>query len=407
MQRRDFLSVSMAAGLGLTANVQAQAKVESGTTDVSDLPLFYGHPVVSGPAPESIAIIQAVNHPATGYVEIAVGDEPFKRIDAETAGLLPFEQHVLKFNLPPLPPGKSIRYRVVARSIEFKTAYKILSGDPVSTEVRTFRTLDPNAAESRFAVWNDTHENLETIKLLQERTSTFKPDFLLWNGDQTNDVYDPVKMRSQYVSPGELEICSQWPMAYARGNHDVRGPSARLVSKYTGTPNDRFYYAFRSGPAAVLVMDTGEDKPDSREAFAGLAGFEYMRQRQREWLAAIIQEEWFKSAPYRVLFCHIPLWWQPDEKVRDFWMCSEVCRDAWLPLLQEAGVQLIVSGHIHRTQNLPKSAEQPIHQVTGGGPRREIATIMEGVATQESFKLTCKTLTGDVVYEVVIPGKKG
>lgn len=408
MQRRDFLSSSLIAGYGFAGSLalhdQSASAAEAKPGNASQPKrLLFGHPVVSGPAPESLTILQGVNGPASGYVELAIGDQDFQRIDGEKAGLLPYDAHVLKFVLPPLPGGKTIRYRVVARPIEFNSAYKIVQGEPEQTETFEFQTLNPQASSTRFIIWNDTHENVGTIRQLQQLTQKFDPDFLLWNGDQTNDVYDPVKMRAQYLSPGELEICAQWPMAYARGNHDVRGPAARLLSQFTGTPNDQFYYAFRSGPVAALVMDTGEDKPDDRDVFAGLAGFAAMRERQRKWLAEVIQQDWFRAAPYRLMFCHIPLWWESDGRERDFWMCSEVCRDAWLPLLEKAGIQLVISGHIHRAQLLPRSSSQPIPQLTGGGPRQEQATIIEGIANDKELTIQCKSLAGEVRHEMVIP----
>jgi len=407
MQRREFLTSSVVAGLAASAGASAQAQGNAaGTstqTPAASKSVFFGQPVVSGPAPESLTILQAVNGPATGHLEIAVGDEPFRRIDSESAGLLPYDQNILKFTLPPLPPGKSVRYRVTANTILFKTDYNIIPGEPEQTEIRTFRTLDPQASATRFVVWNDTHEHQKTIDVLQQQTLAFRPDFLMWNGDQTNNVHDPVKMREQYLSPGELEISSQWPMAYARGNHDVRGPAAREVARFTGTPEDLFYYAFRSGPLAALVMDTGEDKPDDRAVYAGLAGFDAMRERQRQWLAQVIEQAWFRSAPYRILFCHIPLWWTPDGKERDFWMCSEVCRDAWLPLLQQARIQLVVSGHIHKATLMPATESQPIPQLMGGGPKLESATIIEGIADAQHCVLTCKKLTGEVAYRIELP----
>ncbi len=405
MRRREFLNSSLAASLGVAAVGQLSGSAESRAAEkpAESLPLFVGHPVVSGPAPESLSILQSVNGPASGYLELAVGDGEFQKIQGESAGLLPYDQNVLKFVLPPLPVNSTIRYRVVARTIHFQSAYKIHQGEAVSTEVKEFRTLNPDSAETKFTIWNDTHENQETIKKLVELTDSYRPDFLLWNGDQSNDIYDPAKMRAQYLAPSGLEISSRWPLAYARGNHDVRGPAARELSKFTGNPDNRFYYGFRSGPVAVLVMDTGEDKPDDRAVFAGLAGFEAMRERQRQWLAKVIEEDWFKSAPYRVLFCHIPLWFDGYEPPPDFWIYSEVCRNAWVPLLQQGGVQLVVSGHTHRAHWMPKSETQPLPQLVGGGPKIAAATIMEGTANESRFVITSKSLDGQVLHEVMLP----
>jgi len=44
---------------------------------------------------------------------------------------------------------------------------------------------------------------------------------------------------------------------------------ARELEKYFTTPNEsRFYYSRNDGPAHLIVIDTGEDKPDSTNVYA-------------------------------------------------------------------------------------------------------------------------------------------
>jgi len=399
MQRRHFLSRSIATGVSLSAMpAVVQAAAEAGAGPAPSI--LAGSPVVSGPDPRSLVVLQPVSGPATGFVELSVNNEPFRRIDAESDGLLPYAAHVLKFRLPELPAGTEVKYRVSVAPIQFQNAYKIQRGEAVPSSTEGFRTLDPAAKETRFAIWNDTHENQETIAGVHRLTADFKPDFLLWNGDQTNDIYDPAKMSNQYLAPGGLAIAANWPLAYARGNHDVRGPAARHLPEFTGTPGDRFYYAFRSGPVAALVMDTGEDKVDEHPVFGGLAAFAAMRERQARWLAKIVQEPFFRAAPYKLLFCHIPLFWIRESSKEGPWSSADLCRDAWLPLLKEAGVQLIVSGHTHQHAWLPAGAERPIGQLIGGGPKPPQATFTEGVATAERLAITMRNLQGGVLHSV-------
>ncbi|MBX3441973.1 MAG: metallophosphoesterase [Planctomyces sp.] len=398
MQRRSFLKSTLAAGAGVSAlSLQAAAEDAPQTATGS---VFSGKAVVCGPAPDSLTILQPVHGPATGFLEIAVAGGPFQRIEAEAAGLLPYAQHVLKFRLPPVPGGVELRYRVTARPVDFQNAYKILPGEPEAIEPVAIRTLDPASASTRFHIWNDTHENLETLQLLHARTAEARPDFLVWNGDQTNDIYDETLMTGQFLAPGGLPIAAEWPLAYARGNHDVRGPAARKLAEFTGSPDDRYYCAFRSGPVAVLVMDTGEDKPDDHPVFGGLAAFEPMRRRQQAWLAETIQAAWFSEAPFKVLCCHIPLWWKDEVTDVGHWRFSRVCRDAWLPLLVEGGVQLVVSGHTHEPAWLPPGAERPIGQLIGGAPRPQQATLIEGVADDSRLTLTMRRLDGRALETV-------
>lgn len=280
---------------------------------------------------------------------------------------------------------------------------RIVSGEPVVGPVHRFKTLDAAAETTRFIVWNDTHENLETLRKLHALTEAASPDFLLWNGDQTNDVHFEKEMIKQFLAPDGLAVAARWPLAYVRGNHDVRGPEARRVPDFTGTPEDRFYYAFRSGPVAAVVMDTGEDKPDDSHYYGGLAAFQPFREEQAAWLANVIKEPWFRSAPHKVLFCHMPLWWIRDRTDIDWWEYSKVSRDVWLSGLVDGGVKVVVSGHTHHAAWMPAKADQPLGQLIGGGPQSASATIIEGVATADLLTLTMKKLDGSVLHEVKLP----
>jgi 3',5'-cyclic AMP phosphodiesterase CpdA len=230
-----------------------------------------------------------------------------------------------------------------------------------------------------------------------------KPDVLLWNGDQSNDVHFERDMAGQFLAPAGLAIAERWPLAYVRGNHDVRGPAARSLTGFTGTPDDRFYYGFRSGPLAALVMDTGEDKPDDSEVFGGMVAFQKMQRRQAEWLDMIVKEAWFHEAPHKVLFCHIPLWFTRDIfPTQQRWECHDVCRKLWVPKLAEAGVKLVVSGHTHDHRWMPAKEGQPIAQLIGGGPQPRYATFIQLTGTREILTLKMSKLDGTVVADVAM-----
>jgi acid phosphatase type 7 len=419
MDRRNFLTTTSALAMAHAVREATAANDVPSSTEpnitfgAAPGPAIAHNPVVSGPSPEAITILQPLARHATGHFEFAVanhdgdepGDEKFQRVDAEAAGLLPLAEHVLKFRLPPLPAGKQIKYRVVARSIGWKQVREFVHGEIVAgpEEVgptHTFRTLDPAADTTKFAVWNDTHENAETLSGLHGITAKLAPDFLLWNGDQSNDVHYPKDMAGQFLAPAGLAIADRWPLAYVRGNHDVRGPEARRLPDFTGTPEDRYYYAFRSGPVACLVMDTGEDKPDDSEHFGGMAAFQPMQRRQAEWLGQTIREPWFKDAPFKILFCHIPLWFTRDIfPTHQRWEAHSVGRDLWLPTLVDAGVQLVISGHTHDPRWMPAKEGQPIAQLIGGGPQPKWATHIEATATRKELVAKMTKLDGKVVAE--------
>src|SRR5688572_20836201 len=180
MNRRKFLATTaVVSALPLVAqNYSDYAKdprpdVAEGTLTAGSAqgPVFAGSPVVTGPAPEAITILQPLQRHATGYLEFAVENEPWRRVDAGQAGLLPLAEHVLKFQLPPLPAGKTVRYRFTARAagwVKVRQFYhgELKIGEPQTSPEYSFRTLDAAAPATNFAVWNDTHENTDTLKAL-------------------------------------------------------------------------------------------------------------------------------------------------------------------------------------------------------------------------------------------------
>jgi hypothetical protein len=224
----------------------------------------------------------------------------------------------------------------------------------------------------------------------------------LWNGDQSNDIHFERDMAGQFLNPAGLTIADRWPLAYVRGNHDVRGPAALSLPNFTGTPNDRYYYGFRSGPLAAIVMDTGEDKPDDSPALSGLGAFQKMQRQQAEWLKTIVTEPWFREAPHKVLFCHIPLWFNNPKSPNNSFQGTKYCRDLWVPTLAKAGVKLVISGHTHNYVWMPATDDQPIAQLIGGAPQPRNATFIQGTATKTDLKLRMTKLDGTVINDITL-----
>lgn len=416
MDRRTFLATAaLTAGISPSSVAQdysdyskdPRPDVAEGTCTAGSLdgPIFERPPMVAGPGADAISILQPIERAATGFLEYAVEDGPWQRVESLAAGMRPFAEHVLKFRLPPLPAAKAIRYRTTATTIGWIKVRQFYHGEmkagrPQTTEERSFQTLDPNARTTTFAVWNDTHENDETIAKLRERTSAVQPDFLLWNGDQSNDCHFENAMAEQFICPSRAAVADRWPLAYVRGNHECRGPTAWSLSGFTGSPGDLFYYGFRSGPLAALVMDTGEDKPDDSPYYGGTAAYTQMQMEQAEWLEKTVQQDWFRTAPHKVLFCHIPLWFNHPRIPNNSFDGHKICRDFWTKTLVEAGVKLVVSGHTHDYLWMRATESQPIAQLIGGAPQPKYATLITGQATNTTLTMQMTDLDGKVLADV-------
>jgi hypothetical protein len=211
-------------------------------------------------------------------------------------------------------------------------------GQQVVSEWKSLRTLNPVGRSTTFVVWNDTHLNNASIQKLHDVTPG--ADFLLWNGDTCNDWKSEELLIPTLLYPGERDITAGRPLFLTWGNHDVRGPHGFQMPDIVATPGGRPFYAFRSGPMAAICLHTGEDKPDSHPSFRGRVAFDRLRREQAKWLADTIRRPEIRDAPFRIVFCHIPLRWV-DESVQDyahggFDRHSGRSRDAWHDLLVAA-----------------------------------------------------------------------
>lgn len=393
-KRREFIG----ATLGGVAAAGAAFGFEGrkGTSEVPPLPfssakewggLVASPPVVMAPRADGVEIGWAVSGLCRGWIEFENGRNT--RYSAHDGwGFAPQGEKVLRVRLDGLEPGITYRYRAITESVE---------GEPpqrVESEWRKFRTLDPAAKSTRFVVWNDTHDFSDTLKALDAATPA--ADFMVWNGDACKKRWTQEDLIAPMLfHPGGTDFTAKRPLAFCWGNHDVRGGYGFMVPDYIAAPEGRPYYAFRSGPVAAVMLNTGEDKDDDHPSFKGRIAFDPLRREQADWLEReVIGRPEFRDAPYRVVFCHIPLRWIDEEKDIGYDLFSARSRVLWHDALVEWGAQVVISGHTHRPTKIEANAEFPYAQITGGGPQPEWATWIEGAADSKSLRLKVNWLSG-------------
>jgi Calcineurin-like phosphoesterase len=353
--------------------------------------------VLMAPRPDGAEAVWAVNQLSMGKIQWEAPDGSAGTAASDPFGLVPQGEKELRVRLAGLKPGVSYRVRSVTISAG--------DGQQETSPWKTLRTLDPSANSSRFVVWNDTHAHSQTIQKLHALTPP--ADFLLWNGDTCNQWTSPELLIPTLLHPGGCDISEGRPLLMVWGNHDVRGPYAFEMPRVTPTPSGRPFYAFRSGPVAAICLHTGEDKPDNHPSFKGRVSFDSLRREETEWLAETVRRPELRDAPFRIVFCHIPLRWlnedAPDYGNGGFDHFSLRSRRAWGRTLLEWGTQLIISGHTHMDAWIPPSDEFSFGQVTGGGPTPASATWISAAATGDEFTLQVRGLDGKIRHEVKLP----
>lgn len=341
--------------------------------------------MVCAPGANSAQILWVVSRLARGRVEVRPADQTDKiqSFDSDEHGFVPQTANVMRIALAGLKPGTRYQWRAITESIDGPE-------EQVITAWQEFKTLNPSADKCHFVSWNDTHENHASIRKLQEVTPA--ADFLLWNGDTCNDWHKPEWLASTLLSPAGIDISKGHPLLLTMGNHDVRGKYAFKVRDYIAMPSDRPFYAFRSGPVAFICLHTGEDKPDDFPSFQGRAAFQKLREEQASWLSQITQQPEIAHAPYRIVFCHIPLRWHDEPEKVDYaggqWdRYARSSRDLWHPHLVKWGAQAIISGHTHRPALIPANEAFPYAQITGGGHRPNRLCWIQGLADSSQLQL--------------------
>lgn len=400
MHRRQFLAGTSALAAGATLpNLSTQAA--PAPQDKTPFGLL-SSPVLMNPSSDGVTVVVAVNALASARVEYGPTKDLGDRAQAISDGFLPLSDRVLSVRLVGLKPGQQYFYRVVVTPIDFAGAYKVKRGEEMRTDIYSFRTFDPAAKQATFTVWNDTHENKTTLAALIAALRASPTDFLLWNGDITNDIATEAQIVAQFLNPVGEGYATGVPMFLGRGNHDVRGVAARRLREYVCGPAGDFFYTFRHGPLAGLVLDTGEDKPDQSPVYAGLNDFDSYRTLERAWLEKAIEDPQFSSAPFRVAFLHIPLVWEQEVPANwpGVWgkgIKGWICEDGfakWHDLLVKGRIDLVISGHTHMHTYFPPNEKRPYGQLIGGGPKPEAATTIVGTVSEARLDVIVMNLEG-------------
>jgi acid phosphatase type 7 len=155
-----------------------------------------------------------------------------------------------------------------------------------------------------------------------------------------SDLRSEDQMFKGFMDVAVRLFAKEKPMYYARGNHETRGNFADAFPKYFPSPSGKLYYMLRQGPVCFVILDCGEDKPDSDIEYSGIVAFDQYRDTEREWLKEALKSKEFIESPFKIVIVHMPPfggWHGEDEMAKKF-----------VPLLNEAGIDIMLCGHLHK-----------------------------------------------------------
>ena len=270
-----------------------------------------------------------------------------------------------------LQPGQRYQYRVVVMPVLTLPAYWPTTGTVTRSDMFAFTPFDARKQTVTFASISDTHENIPRLDSLVAAIDWPTMDFLVHTGDAFDGVTSEPQVWDRWLSPLIRNGLRQsTPMLFARGNHETRGPFARELSKYVPIEEGRTYYSRDIGPVHLLALDTGEDKPDSTQVYAGLNRMEAFRDEELAWFTQhAATDTRMQSAPFRVVIMHQPTFgwgWKSPQ--------SDTKRAEWVAAANAAHIDLVIAGHDHRYSWTPAGAEGNQYPVLVVG-QDQIATV--------------------------------
>ena len=342
--------------------------VELRTAEKADK-IFCTKPYLQNPVGNGMTVMWETTVPAYCWVEYGTDTLNLKKARTIVDGQVICNGLHNKIRLTDLRPGQTYYYRVCSQEIMLYQAYKKEFGETAVSPFYTFKV--PSASQKDFTalIFNDLHKHIPTLDALYGQVRDIPYDFVVFNGDCIDDPANEKEALYHLAYLCGKVGASHVPAFFLRGNHEIRNAYSiglRALFDYVG---DKTYGAFNWGDTRFVMLDCGEDKPDSTWVYYGLNDFTGLRKDQVNFLSKELSGKEFKQASKRVLLNHIPIYGNGD--------AYEPCPELWGSLLAKAPFNVNISAHTHQYAFHPKdSLGNNFPVIVGGGYKLDSATVM-------------------------------
>ena len=314
-------------------------------TEAQDSHLVYG-PWVTDMSEDAFTVLWTTDVPCQGWVELDNG----RRIYEYYAGRKLFGT-LHSVRVKGLSRGADYGYRVGNRVVDALNPRRPAYGRDMYSARHHVTTFDPNRKTCHFSVMNDVHMRLDHYAALLDDVNIPDNDFLLLNGDIISAGNWTLDSLYKY-EVGPLGDCgADLPVVFSRGNHEGRGSGVTLVEKlYPKESGAPYYYTFREGPVAFIVLDAGETGVKNSLALTGDRIYEDYLREQLAWAEEAMKAPAFRKAPVKICILHAPMvdFGDPDDFVPHQWMNHH-----FMPILNQAGIDLMIGADLHEHLFIP------------------------------------------------------
>lgn len=310
-----------------------------------------------------VTIVWTTNKNALSWVELApIGNDSFYAFERpkyyDTAYGSKKTGKLHRITLSGLQPGTEYRYRIFSKEIINYENHRVLYGNIASSNVYSqkpyiFKTLDSKKSTLSFRVVNDIHAKNNNLNKMLCTTDRSNTDLIFFNGDMVSMLNETQEIFTGFMDTAVELFAKEIPVFYCRGNHETRGGGASGLYDYYPTKTGEFYYSFQAGPVFFIVLDSGEDKPDSDIEYSELAYFDAYRSEQAEWLEWVVSSNEFRQAAFRIVIMHIP-------PTASTWHGTKEVTQKFIPILNNAYIDVMLCGHTHNYKFIDKGEDAGI-----------------------------------------------
>ena len=367
-------------------------KSASQTIDNENLKITHG-PYLQNLGTTGVTIIWTTNRPAVPGVMLTGPNDEKRFVRNSHDGMIDGGGTLHKVRIEGLEPGQIYSYSPRVVQVMKYQAYKVYYGDTLTYKAVSFTTPSAKTDNIKFLVINDVHGNSAKLGSYLRNGKAAGNDFCFFNGDMIDYIQETNQLFSGFIDTSATYFASGKPFYYIRGNHETRGYLARDLKELFDFKDDRFYYSFDNGPFHFIILDCGEDKPDDNRYYYGLADYDSYRKQELEWLKNDVKSDAFRNAKRRIVIVHMPI---VKEQKQDWG--SKFLSDKFGPVLQSAGIDLMISGHTHRNtfyESEKSGFGYPV-LVNSNNSFVEVAVDLQGI------KASVKETSGKIIAEYQI-----
>lgn len=353
--------------------------------------IFLTRPYLQNPANNGMTIMWETSIPTYSWVEYGTDTTLLSRARLLIDGQAEFNESIHKIRLEGLIPGQTYYYRVCSQEILQYKAYSKKFGHTAKSEFHSFTMPATDTDSFTAIIFNDLHQRSAVFQALLKQVKQIDYDFVIFNGDCIDDPINHAQATRFVKELTEGVGGNLIPTLFMRGNHEIRNAYSVGLRKHMDYVGGKTYGAFNWGDTRIVMLDCGEDKPDSTPVYYDLNDFTQLRQDQAGFLKEELKSKEFKKADKRILIHHIPLYG-----------CDNLCWDLWEPLLRKAPFHVSINAHTHKFAYHPKGTLKNNYPVViGGGNKLENATVMIIEKKKGELRIKVLNVEGNVLLDIV------